>query len=142
MVTNTIIKRYEQTDYNQVIDFIKEVTDLEEVNSHILEQSILIKDDDKVWGMVSFEDFNNIGIIRYFIYNQQVIPDLLVNMFFELYHSAKDKNVNQLVAIASHPYATQLFSLLGFGEMKRTVPLKIPGIPESDNVKLMTIKFE
>lgn len=81
MVTNTIIKRYEQTDYNQVIDFIKEVTDLEEVNSHILEQSILIKDDNKVWGMVSFEDFNNIGIIRYFIYNQQVIPDLLVNMF-------------------------------------------------------------
>ena len=114
MMTDKEVKRYEAIDYDLVLEFMKKVTTLETVNPQIIEQSILIKQFDKVSGMVSFEAFDQVGIIRYFIYDQNIVPDLLVNMFFELYRSAKEKEINQLVAITSHPYARQLFNLFFF----------------------------
>ena len=92
MMTDKEVKRYEAIDYDLVLEFMKKVTTLETVNPQIIEQSILIKQFDKVSGMVSFEA------------DQNIVPDLLVNMFFELYRSAKEKEINQLVAITSHPY--------------------------------------
>ena len=85
MMTDKEVKRYEAIDYDLVLEFMKKVTTLETVNPQIIEQSILIKQFDKVSGMVSFEAFDQVGIIRYFIYDQNIVPDLLVNMFFELF---------------------------------------------------------
>lgn len=141
MMTDKEVKRYEATDYDLVLEFMKKVTTLETVNPQIIEQSILIKQFDKVSGMVSFEAFDQVGIIRYFIYDQNIVPDLLVNMFFELYRSAKEKEINQLVAITSHPYARQLFGLLGFVEMKKISNLNIPELLKLEDVQLMSIKF-
>ena len=129
MMTDKEVKRYEAIDYDLVLEFMKKVTTLETVNPQIIEQSILIK------------QFDQVGIIRYFIYDQNIVPDLLVNMFFELYRSAKEKEINQLVAITSHPYARQLFGLLGFVEMKKTSNLNIPELLKLEDVQLMSIKF-
>lgn len=141
MITGKEVKRYEAADYDHVLDFMKRVTTLETVNDEIIEQSILIKESDKVTGMVSFESFDQIGMIRYFIYDQHIVPDLLVNMFFELYRCAKEKEINQLVAIASHPYARQLFEVLGFVEIKKTTDINVPDLLKDEEVQLMSIQF-
>ena len=141
MITGKEVKRYEAADYDHVLDFMKRVTTLETVNDGIIEQSILIKESDKVTGMVSFESFDQVGMIRYFIYDQHIVPDLLVNMFFELYRCAKEKEINQLVAIASHPYARQLFEVLGFVEIKKTTDINVPDLLKDEEVQLMSIKF-
>ena len=141
MITGKEVKRYEAADYDHVLDFMKRVTTLETVNDGIIEQSILIKESDKVTGMVSFESFDQIGMIRYFIYDQHIVPDLLVNMFFELYRCAKEKEINQLVAIASHPYARQLFEVLGFVEIKKTTDINVPDLLKDEEVHLMSIQF-
>lgn len=141
MITGKEVKRYEAADYNHVLDFMKRVTTLETVNDEIIEQSILIKDSDKVTGMVSFESFDQIGMIRYFIYDQHIVPDLLVNMFFELYRCAKEKKINQLIAIASNPYARQLFEVLGFVEIKKTTDINVPELLKDEEVQLMSIRF-
>ena len=141
MITGKEVKRYEAADYDHVLDFMKRVTTLETVNDEIIEQSILIKESDKVTGMVSFESFDQIGMIRYFIYDQHIVPDVLVNMFFELYRCAKEKEINQLVAIASHPYARQLFEVLGFVEIKKTTDINVPDLLKDEEVQLMSIRF-
>ena len=141
MITGKEVKRYEAADYDHVLDFMKRVTTLETVNDEIIEQSILIKESDKVTGMVSFESFDQIGMIRYFIYDQHIVPDLLVNMFFELYRCAKEKEINQLVAIASHPYARQLFEVLGFVEIIKTTHINVPDLLKDEEVQLMSIRF-
>ena len=141
MITGKEVKRYEAADYDHVLDFMKRVTTLETVNDEIIEQTILIKESDKVTGMVSFESFDQIGMIRYFIYDQHIVPDLLVNMFFELYRCAKEKEINQLVAIASHPYARQLFEVLGFVEIKKTTDINVPDLLKDEEVQLMSIRF-
>lgn len=141
MIIEKEVKRYEATDYEHVLDFMKRVTTLETINNEIIEQSILIKESDKVAGMVSFEVFDQIGMIRYFIYDQHIVPDLLVNMFFELYRCAKEREINQLIAVASHPYARQLFELLGFVEMKKTNDLNVPDLLKNKDIQLMSIRF-
>ena len=67
--------------------------------------------------------------------------DFLVNMFFELYKCAKEKQVNQLVAIAPNIYAQQLFELLGFKEIKKKGHLMLPDLLKSDDIQLMSIRF-
>ena len=141
MMIGNKVKRYEATDYDLVLEFMKKVTALEVVDPQIIEQAILITECDKVIGMVSFESFNQVGMVRYFIYEQYIAPDLLVNMFFELYHAAKEKELNQLVAVAPHPYACQLFNLLGFVEIPKNTQLAIPNLLKSEDVQLMSIKF-
>lgn len=141
MMKNIEVKRYEASDYNQVIEFIQRVSNVKTINQEIIEKSILIKKDNEIDAMVSFEIFDQIGMLRYFIYNQNVVPELLVNMFFELYKSAKEKQINQLVAIAPHTYACQLFELLGFTEIKKKNHLELPDLLKSDDVQVMSIRF-
>ena len=62
-------------------------------------------------------------------------------MFFELYRCAKEKEINQLVAIASHPYARQLFEVLGFVEIKKTTDINVPDLLKDEEVQLMSIRF-
>lgn len=135
------VKRYEATDYDQVIEFIERVSNVQTINQEIIEQSILVKQAHRIDAMVSFEIFNQIGMLRYFIYDQSVVPELLVNMFFELYKCAKEKQVNQLVAIAPNIYAQQLFELLGFKEIKKKGHLMLPDLLKSDDIQLMGIRF-
>ena len=123
------VKRYEATDYDQVIEFIERVSNVQTINQEIIEQSILVKQAHRIDAMVSFEIFNQIGMLRYFIYDQSVVPELLVNMF------------NQLVAIAPNIYAQQLFELLGFKEIKKKGHLMLPDLLKSDDIQLMSIRF-
>lgn len=62
-------------------------------------------------------------------------------MFFELYRCAKEREINQLIAVASHPYARQLFELLGFVEMKKTNDLNVPDLLKNKDIQLMSIRF-
>ena len=128
-------------DYEVVINFMNRVMTLEAINQDLILNSVLIRKGNEIIGMVSFEQFNEIGIIRYFIYDHQVSPDLIVNMFFELYSKAKNCGVNQLISIATYQYAIQLFELLGFIEIKKPSDLAVAEFLQADNVRVMSIKF-
>ena len=141
MTNEVLVKGYDVEDYEIVFDFMKKVTTLEAINEDIVAHSVLIKKENKIIGMVSFERFDEIGIIRYFIYDYQVSPDLIVSMFFELYAKAKKLGINQLISIASHQYGRQLFELLGFIEIKKTSHSELSDLLKEDNVRVMSIKF-
>ena len=141
MLNEVLVKGYDAEDCEIVLDFMRKVTTLEAINEDIITHSVLIKKENEIIGMVSFERFDEIGIIRYFIYDRQVSPELTVNMFFELYAKAKKLEINQLISIASHQYGVQLFELLGFIEIKKPSHLELSDLLKEDNVRVMSIKF-
>ena len=141
MTSNQTVRRYEEKDLDAVVKFIKEVAMAENVDEEIVKNSILVATESSINGMVSFEMHDQVGVIRYFICDQYTMPDLLVNMFFELYANAKERGVNQLVAIASNPYAYQLFEMLGFIEIKKSIDFKISNLVDDENVSVMSIKL-
>lgn len=141
MTNEVLVRGYMAQDYEAVINFMNRVTKLEAINQDLILNSVLIRKGNEIIGMVSFEQFNEIGIIRYFIYDHQVSPDLIVNMFFELYSKSKNCGVNQLISIVTHQYAIQLFELLGFIEIKKPSDLAVTEFLQADNVRVMSIKF-
>ncbi len=141
MTNEVLVRGYMEKDYEAVINFMNRVTTLEAINQDLILNSVLIRKGNEIIGMVSFEQFNEIGIIRYFIYDHQVSPDLIVNMFFELYSKSKNCGVNQLISIVTHQYAIQLFELLGFIEIKKPSDLAVTEFLQADNVRVMSIKF-
>lgn len=141
MTNEVLVRGYIAQDYEAVINFMNRVTTLEAINQDLILNSVLIRKGNEIIGMVSFEQFNEIGIIRYFIYDHQVSPDLIVNMFFELYSKSKNCGVNQLISIVTHQYAIQLFELLGFIEIKKPSDLAVTEFLQADNVRVMSIKF-
>lgn len=141
MTNEVLVRGYIAQDYEAVINFMNRVTTLEAINQDLILNSVLIRKGNEIIGMVSFEQFNEIGIIRYFIYDHQVSPDLIVNMFFELYSKSKNCGVNQLISIVTHQYAIQLFELLGFIEIKKPSDLAVAEFLQADNVRVMSIKF-
>jgi len=141
MTSNQTVKRYEEKDLDSVVKFIKEIAGVDKVDEEIVKNSVLIVNDQKVSGMVSFEKHASSGVIRYFVYDQFTNPELIVNMFFELYANAKEKGVNQLIAMASNSYAYQLFELLGFIEIKKSAEIKISNLPDDESTSIMSIKL-
>jgi len=141
MTLNQTVTRYAEADHDLVSDFIMKAANVEKVDEEIIKNSILVKLGTRLVGMIAFEKHEQIGIIRYFIYEQYTLPDLLVNLFFELYAYAKELEVSQLVTVATDPSPYQLFELLGFIEIKNSIEGKISELVDGDSVKVMSIKL-
>jgi len=124
-----------------VLAFMSKVTDISGVNLDIVKNASIVLEDERVAGMVSYENIAGIGVIRYFIYNHYSLPDLLVNMFFGLYSEAKKAGVNRLVAMVANPHAYQLFELLGFSEVAYSEELHVSHLMEAENSAVMSINL-
>jgi len=131
------VKKYQESDQEAILAFMSEVIDTNEIDLRIVKNACIVFEEDQVVGMVSYEDVDDIGVIRYFIYNHYSLPDLLVNMFFSLYAEAKTSGIKRLVALVANPYAYQLFELLGFNEV--TYNEDISHLFEQENASVMSI---
>lgn len=140
-MTQHTVKRFEASELMPVTTFMKQVMPADGIDRSVLENAVLAKNKDSLSGMVSFEKIDDLGVIRYFIYGQQVQPDLLVNMFFELYANAKSRGVSQLVSITTNPHAFQLFELLGFAEVSRPEAFQLDELETGEDVRVMSIKL-
>ena len=109
------VEGYMQSDEARVVEFIKKVQPAAEPDRQILSCSVLIKDDENIVGMVSYESHGNLGIIRYFLYDARIAgTDIAVGMFFELYKKAYERGVKKLIAGVPHREVGTLFEMLGF----------------------------
>ena len=109
------VEGYTQNDEARVVEFIREVQPSAEPDKEILSCSVLIKDDERIVGMVSFKSHGDLGTIRYFLYDARIAgTDIVVGMFFELYKRAHEKGVKQLIAQVPNRDVGMLFEMLGF----------------------------
>jgi len=109
------VEGYAPNDEERVVEFIKKVQPNVEPEKEILSCSVLIKDDENIVGMVSYESHGDLGIIRYFLYDARIAgTDLAVGMFFELYKKAYERGVKQLIAGVPNREVGMLFKMLGF----------------------------
>jgi len=140
-MANYEVRKYQDSDMQSVLAFMSKVTDINTINLDIVKNASLVFEEAEVAGMVSYENVAGIGVIRYFIYNHYSLPDLLVNMFFNLYSEAKKAGVNRLVALVAHPNAYQLFELLGFAEVAYPEELDISHLLDAENSAVMSISL-
>ena len=135
------VEEYTQEDASKIIDFIRKIQPAAEPDKQILSRSVLIKDNEDIVGMVSYESHDDMGIIRYFLYNASITrTDIVVGMFFELYKKARENGVKRLIARVTNREVGVLFEMLGFVRVTND-GTNLAGIT-GDDVKIMLINLE
>jgi len=112
------IVNYTAQDEVKIVEFIRKVQADAEPEREILSRSVLIKDDNDIVGMVSYVSLDNMGVIRYFLYDARIAgTDLIALMFMELYKNAHAAGIKQIAAQAPNQEVGNLFQMLGFTEV-------------------------
>ena len=102
---------------NDVAEFLKEVSLIGDINEEALMNGEFVYDK-QIIGTLSFEEFNDNALIRYFIFRQLITDDLIMELFKKIVNKAKKKAVKHLIAIVVKKEARIIFKHIGFYEIE------------------------
>jgi len=119
MEQTIVVKIYDSTDYEKVMEFLQSVHALGEIEEDLFKNAVIILDEEEIVGMITFEMFRNKALIRYFIFDKDVPEQYLVEMYENFFESLKKKQVNRVFVIINNENIRQMFINLGFDEFPK-----------------------
>lgn len=102
---------------DKALMFLKSVPSIENVDSGILDNAVIALEDDKVVGCISFEEFDDKALVRYFVFKKVLATNYLEMLLSKLEEKAKSKKMDMLVCIAENLQIEELFKTLGFEQI-------------------------
>ncbi|MBQ3253100.1 MAG: hypothetical protein IJA65_00970 [Acholeplasmatales bacterium] len=115
------VEKINNDNMDKIISFLTSVPSISTIDENIIKNSAAIIDDDKVVGSISFEQYDSIGLIRYFVFKRNMSNELLKNMIDSLNTTAIQKGITELVCIADNVPVFELFTELGFKEINKNI---------------------
>lgn len=115
------VEKINNDNMEKIISFLTSVPSISTIDENIIKNSAAIIDDDKVVGSISFEQYDSIGLIRYFVFKRNMSNELLKNMIDSLNTTAIQKGITELVCIADNVPVFELFTELGFKEINKNI---------------------
>jgi N-acetylglutamate synthase-like GNAT family acetyltransferase len=100
-----------------VKDFLAKLPSIKNIDDQVMENASILLDENRIMGLLSFEVFENRGLIRYFIFQKQISEDDIVRLFNDVLKNASSQNINELIAIAIKKDVRDVFNSLGFTEI-------------------------
>jgi citrate lyase synthetase len=101
-----------------VLDFLKNFSLLNEINQDVIMNGEFVLDEEIV-GLLSFEEFNDLGLIRYFIFRKAVSEEVVLELFRRIIHKAQKKHLHSLITLVVKKEAIDIFKSLGFYELAK-----------------------
>lgn len=92
---------------------------VEKVDEKVLENASLLIDNGKIIGMMSFECFGKLALIRYFVFTKMIDEKNLYNLFNNVITKAKKKNIHKVLSFVENEDTIPLFAYLGFTEIDK-----------------------
>ena len=130
------IVKIDENYFDKTIEFLKSVPSIESVDDKILKNACVATEDDKIVGCISYEEFGDKGLIRYFVFKKALDIVFLDFLIEKLKYCAKENNINEFVCVAENNQIKELFLSLDFKEIDNK---KI--YIEEDNVKYTNFKM-
>lgn len=109
-----LVKNIDSENYSLVYDFLKSVPSINNVDERILKNASILFDDEKVIGCISFEEYDSIGLVRYFVFKKNLSVLILNKMLDNLVKNAKGRSLLKLVCVADNDQIEELFKELDF----------------------------
>ena len=100
--------------YKDAYNFLCSVPSITDVDVDILNNGVIVMDDDRVIGSISFELYDNIGLIRYFVFKKNLPNSILCDLLERLEANARLLKLNSLVCVADNVQIENLFKELNF----------------------------
>ncbi|MDE6655650.1 MAG: hypothetical protein K2J85_01515 [Anaeroplasmataceae bacterium] len=105
---------------NQAIEFLTSVPSIDKIDEKILNNACIAYDDDKIVGCISFEEFSDKGLIRYFVFKKVLSLECLEELLHVLEDHAREKGLRMLLCIAECSQIEELFKSLEFEALKES----------------------
>lgn len=107
-----------EENIKDVINFLNELAVINDVNYEVVMNGEFVFED-KIIGLLSFEQFNKIGLIRYFIFKKVVPSALIFTLFNKIVEKAKRKTIDSLITMVVKNEAIEIFKELGFNNIEK-----------------------
>lgn len=115
------IHNVDENNYKEAYNFLKSVPSISGIEDSILKNGVVVMDDNKVIGSISFEIFDHIGLIRYFVFKKNLSNIILKKLMEELEVNARKLSLNQLICVADNIQIEDLFKELSFSNLNKKI---------------------
>lgn len=109
-----IIENINENNKNLVLTFIKRIPTIEVIEEDVLGNIVLIRDEKEVLGIISYENYLDKGLIRYFIFQKDVAYEELEKLFKTMKEKAKNDEIKHLITVIEERELVTFFNKLGF----------------------------
>ncbi len=108
------VEKINESSLKEVIEFLSSVPSIDKIDESILQNACIAYDEDKIVGCISFEEFSDKGLIRYFVFKKMLSLEYLEELLRVLEDHAKEIGLKMLVCIAECSQIEELFQSLEF----------------------------
>ena len=109
-----IIENINETNKKMLENFIKRIPTIKEIEDDVMNNMILMRDENKVLGIISYENYIDKGLIRYFIFQKDVHFEQLKILFDEMKKKSVNDGIKYLITVINENELVDFFSKLGF----------------------------
>ena len=111
------VEKINDSIFNNAVEFLTSIPSIDKIDEKILKNACIAFDEDKIVGCISFEEFTDKGLIRYFVFKKVLSIEYLEELLKGLEENAKDKGLKMLVCIAECSQIEELFRSLDFSSI-------------------------
>lgn len=106
---------------DQIFNLLNGINNLEIDESIIKKCSILLDEKQEIKGIISYEQFGNIALIRYFIFRRDIELKYLKQLYQGLEQNIKNSFINTVIGIVNANDVKKVFEYIGFIEEDPTL---------------------
>lgn len=108
------IKSVNNDNIKNVSDFLNGLNVINDLNEEVVANGEFILEEGEILGFLSYEVFNNIGLIRYFIFKNNVDIKMIDELFYNIKTKALKNDLDFLLSMVVKEEAIDVFTKLGF----------------------------
>ena len=112
------IEKIDNNSFVKTLDFLKSVPSIETIDEKILSNACIALENTKIVGCISYEEFCEKGLIRYFVFKKALDMSYLDLLLEELKNNALENNIKEFICLAESDQIKDLFVGLNFKELK------------------------
>ena len=112
---------YNVNDENlkDVTNFLNKVATIADVDIDIVKNAMIVKEEDEIIGILSFEKFGKFALIRYFVFKRAIKEDVVLDLINEVASKARVQGVSSFLTLVVKDDLIELFKGLGFTEINK-----------------------
>jgi N-acetylglutamate synthase-like GNAT family acetyltransferase len=109
-----LVKTIDDSMFEKINEFLKTVESISDIEEDVVKNAVYSSNGDDILGMISYEKFNEFGLIRYFVFKKSLEILTIKNMLNLLKENARNNGLKYLFSIINDDKIIDLFKELEF----------------------------
>ena len=99
---------------NKIEEFLLKLDTIKNIEKSFLLNGIVILDNDEIKGYMTYEEYVDYGLIRYFVFQKDIEFNYVRTMLKELARNASANEIKSFIALGKTDEIVELFTVLDF----------------------------